>query len=308
MSAADKSRQSSGAKSFFSRGKKEKGDRRNGEESSYLGGDLDKASLNGSRSSRHTRTSSIASLERPNSPPDDNAGLAMMTGVITSIPYDSVMADSRSPISVDYLPRGDQMPVRRDPLPHHLNKGGGDFHQYPSFDPSAVASSHPTGPRPPPGNITMASTGQKAPAPQQWGAARSSVASTNNGNSRYDSYTNSMASRSSYDQQSVSSGTERSSVFSSSNSSSRTAMPNSTSQTSLTPSQASSRESHRLTRFPHHQPGGFGSTGSFAPDGFSLTKPTDDRVIEEQFLALMQKRGWHNLPEQARRQMQAYPA
>lgn len=39
-----------------------------------------------------------------------------------------------------------------------------------------------------------------------------------------------------------------------------------------------------------------------------MNKPTDDRVIEEQFLALMQKRGWHNLPEQARRQMMAYPA
>lgn len=307
MSAADKSRQSSGPKSFFSRGKKEKGDKRNGEESNYLGGDLDKASSVGSRSSRHTRNSSVASIERPHSPTGDQSGLAMMAGVITSIPYDSVMADSRSPIPVDYLPRGDQMPVRREPLPHHLNKGGGDYHQYPSFDPSTLASSHPTGPRPPPGNVTMASTGQRAPVPQQWGAARSSVASTANGNSRYDSYTNSMTSRSSFDQQSVSSGTERSSVFSSGNSS-RTVMLNSNSQGSFTQSQASNRDSHRLTKFPHHQASGFTSTTSFSPDSFSLTKPTDDRVIEEQFLALMQKRGWHNLPEQARRQMQAYPA
>jgi cytokinesis protein len=37
-----------------------------------------------------------------------------------------------------------------------------------------------------------------------------------------------------------------------------------------------------------------------------MNKP-DDRVVEEMFLALMQKRGWHNLPEQARRQMMAYP-
>jgi cytokinesis protein len=50
------------------------------------------------------------------------------------------------------------------------------------------------------------------------------------------------------------------------------------------------------------------STGSYSAGGFNLTKPTDDRVIEEQFLALMQKRGWHNLPEQAIRQMTAYPA
>jgi cytokinesis protein len=84
-------------------------------------------------------------------------------------------------------------------------------------------------------------------------------------------------------------------------------MPNSYSNTSLSPSHAT-RESHRLTKFPHHQPGGFNSTGSFGGDGFNLAKPSDDRIIEEQFLALMQKRGWHNLPEPARRQMMAYPA
>lgn len=38
-----------------------------------------------------------------------------------------------------------------------------------------------------------------------------------------------------------------------------------------------------------------------------MNKPNDDRVVEEMFLALMQKRGWHNLPDQARRQMMAYP-
>ena len=84
-------------------------------------------------------------------------------------------------------------------------------------------------------------------------------------------------------------------------------MPNSYSNTSLSPSHAT-RESHRLTKLPHHQPGGFTSSAPFGGDGFSLNKPLDDRIIEEQFLALMQKRGWHNLPEPARRQMMAYPA
>ena len=310
MSATDnKSRQSSGGKSFFSRsGKKDK--RNVSDEGRYLGGDLDKASSAGSRSSRHTTRSSIASIERPNSPGADQTGLNMMAGVITSIPYDSVAADSKSPIPVDYLPRSDQMPIRRDPLPHHLNKGGGDFHQYPSFDPSSIpnGSSHPSGPRPPPGasNITMASTGNRATQLQQWGPGRASIASTTNGghSSRYDSYSTNQSSaygRSSFDQSSVDSSTERSSIFSS-GSSSRTAMQHSYSNNSLSPSHASGRESHRLTKLPHYHGGGP------AQDGFILNKPADEKVIEEQFLALMQKRGWHNLPEQARRQMMAYPA
>jgi cytokinesis protein len=236
-----------------------------------------------------------------------------MSGVITSIPYDSVAADSKSPIAIDYLPRSDQMPVRRDPLPHHLNKGGGDFHQYPSFDPASLSNpnSHPTGPRPPPGatNVTMATTGNRTTQLQQWGPGSRSTVSAANGahTSRYDSYSTNNSSnytRSSIDQSSVTSGTERSSIFSS-GSSSRTAVPPSSSQTSLTPSHSSSRESHRLTKTPHH---GYSSSGAYHAEGFNLVKPTDERVIEEQFLALMQKRGWHNLPEQARRQMMAYPS
>ena len=317
MSAADsKSRQSSGGKSFFSRSSKK--DRRNVSDEGKLGADLDKTSTTGSRSSRHARGSSIASIERPNSPGADLGGLNMMAGVITSIPYDSVMADGKSPIPVEYLPRPDQMPVRREPLPHHLNKPGTDYHQYPSFDPATLpnGSSHPSGPRPPPGvgNVTMASTGDRRTQLQQWGPGRASNASTLNGhNSRYDSYSTAQTSaygRNSFDHSSADSSTDRSSVFSS-GSSSRTAMPASQSTSSfnsnLSPSHASSRETHRLTKFPAHYMSGSPS-GSFGGEGFNLSKPTDDRVIEELFLALMQKRGWHNLPDQARRQMMAYPA
>ncbi|RDW94321.1 cytokinesis protein sepA [Coleophoma crateriformis] len=307
MSTGDsKSRQSSASKSFFSRSSKK--DKRNvSDEGKYLGGDLDKPVSAGSRTSRHTRGSSVASIDRPITPGADSSGIAMMSGVITSIPYESMPADSKTPIPVEYLPRGDQLPVRREPLPHHLNKGGGDFHQYPSFDPSASpnGSSHPSGPRPPPvNNQTMASTGSRSAQLQQWGPSRGSVTSTSNGahNSRYDSYStnNSSYGRNSFED----SSTERSSVFSS-GSSSRTAMQSTYSNNSLSPSHAT-REGNRMTKFPHHTSGGFTSTASFAPDGFNLAKPTDERVIEEQFLALMQKRGWHNLPEQARRQMMAY--
>jgi cytokinesis protein len=315
MSTSDKSRQSSGGKSFFSRSSKK--DKKNAsEEGKYIGGD-DKPGSSGSRSSRHNRDSSGVSIDRPYSPGADQSGLNMTAGVITSIPYDSITADSKSPIPVDYLPRSDQMPVRRDPQPHHLNKGGGDFHQYPTFDPSTLqnGSSHPSGPRPPPGvsNVTMASTGNRATQMQQWGPNRSSAVSTSD-QRMYDprlfhtSYSTVSQSsgygRSSFEQSDAS--TERSSIFSS-GSSSRTVLPNSHSNTSLSPSHASSRDSHRLTKFPHHQPSGFSSTGSFGQDNAILNRPADDRVVEEQFLALMQKRGWHNLPDQARRQMMAYP-
>ncbi|TVY59557.1 Cytokinesis protein sepA, partial [Lachnellula suecica] len=313
MSAADKSRQSSGGKSFFSRSsKKEKDKRYASDEAKYLGGELEKTSTTGSRTSRHTRGSSVASIDRPESPGADTRGINMMAGVITSIPYDSVTADSKSPIPVDYLPRSDQMPLRREPLPHHLNKGGGDFHQYPSIDPANLptisnGSSHPTGPRPPPGaNMTMASTGNRSTQLQQWGPGRASGASAVR-DPRYDSYSTNQSSsaygRSSFDQSSNDSMTERSSIFSSA-SSSKTAMQNSYSNSSLSPSHATQRESHRLTKFPHSNSS---ATSLGQTQDLNMSKPTDDRVVEEMFLALMQKRGWHNLPDQARRQMMAYP-
>ncbi|KAK6529624.1 hypothetical protein TWF281_008790 [Arthrobotrys megalospora] len=41
---------------------------------------------------------------------------------------------------------------------------------------------------------------------------------------------------------------------------------------------------------------------------FYLEKPKDERVIEQMFFDLMNRRDFKNLPEQAKRQMQAYPA
>lgn len=238
----------------------------------------------------------------------------MTAGVITSIPYDSVMADGK-PIPVDYLPRGDQMNSRREPLPHHLNKGGGDYHQYP--DPSTLAngSSHPSGPRPPPGGmgITMASTGNRTTQLQQWGPGRTSSGSSSNGtpdprtydprlygsNNPHQSYST-IGQSSSYGRNSFGensdAATERSSVFSS-GSSSRTALPNSQSNGSLSPYP---REQNRITKFP-------GTSSYSLTAQQEQSRPEDDKVTEQLFLALMQKRGWHNLPEQARRQMMAYP-
>nr|ACO52875.1 SepA/Bni1 [Epichloe festucae] len=281
MSSADKSRQSSGGRSIFSRHKNK--DRRTTDTDH-----LDVGSTLSFRSSRHKRDSSTVSIDTPNSP---DPGFNMMAGVITSIPYDNMPPGSRSPIPVDYLPSSDQVPARREPLPHQLNKSAADFHQYPSFDASAT--------RPRESNMTMASTGRHAQY-QQWGPARGSVASTANGSShtsRYDSYLGANGSRSSADNLSMYSGNAGNRDMGGMTRSTQLALPTASSQSSHG-SYQSHRDSNRLTKFP-----GPGSNH----DGFYFPKPDDDNVIEQMFLQLMQKRGWHNLPEQARRQMLAYP-
>ncbi|KNB05803.1 cytokinesis protein [Fusarium oxysporum f. sp. lycopersici 4287] len=277
---SDKTRQSSGGRSLFSRSKHK--DKRLTEESRYPADDA--ASF---RSSRHKRESSAISLDRPES---SDGGINQMAGVITSIPYDAVGGGSRSPIPVEYLPKGEQMPVRREPLPHHLNKNGLDFHQYPSWDgTSAQSGAHSPGRQPLGygyGNVTMASTGRQTQY-QQWGPPRGSSSHSNNPpNPRYDSYMSSNA-RGSADNLSI-----------------QSAMPSASSQSSYAASQHSNRDSHRFTKFPSGPPPG----QSDPQGGFYFPKPDDDNVVEQMFLQLMQKRGWHNLPEQARRQMMAYPA
>ncbi|KAI0865862.1 hypothetical protein F4860DRAFT_500441 [Xylaria cubensis] len=296
---------SSGGKGFFSRSKHRSEKRHTGsEEGRFLAPDYEPSS----RSSRHTRESSVASIDRPISP---DAGVNNVAGVITSIPYGNIL-NERSTASADQLTRSDQMPSRRDPLPHQLNKGTTDYHQYPSVDTNGSAGSHLSSQRPPPGasNITMASTGRQTQF-QQWGPQQSgqppgSSASSAAFNERWDSLPGwgqpgfGRTSRQS-DQSSIFSGNGQPSDSVWSNKRlSRTALPSATSQSSI----ASSRDSHRLTKFPGSpaqlQPGG--------SDGFSFTRPEDDRITEQMFFELMQKRGWHNLPEQARRQMQAYPS
>ncbi|OLN85041.1 Cytokinesis protein sepA [Colletotrichum chlorophyti] len=299
MSSTDKSRQSSGGKSFFSRSRKDK--RNTSDEGRHLAGadHSDSASVH-SRSSRHHRDSSTISIDQY---PDS----AATAGPMTSIPYDSI-SDSRSPVPIEYLPKGDQLAVlRQNPLPHQLNKLTSDFHQYPNFDPSTMAGgsgSHVSAQRVPQSNITMASTGRQTQY-QQWGPgpARGSTASTINGshNPRYDSYMTS-AGRSSADQASIFSSGNGGTYDLSANRSSRPALPSASSQSSysshLSYRDSSHPSSHRLTKFP-----GMGPTGH---DGFHFPRPDNDEIIDQMFLALMQKRGWHNLPEQARRQMVAY--
>src|SRR3954470_15856558 len=97
-SQADKqSRQSSAGKSsFFGRRlhKDKSADSRN-EGSGSLDGPVS-ANANGSWSSRHNNRESVTSVDDQND--GDPSGLAVMSGVITSIPYDTT-ADSRTPVA-----------------------------------------------------------------------------------------------------------------------------------------------------------------------------------------------------------------
>jgi cytokinesis protein len=260
-------------------------------------------SASGSRSSRHSKRASIHSLDNE----VDSAGLAMTAGVITSIPYHTV-SDSKTPIPVDYLPRSDQVPPRKELSPHHMNKANVDFHQYPAWPPTSNSNgaSHPTGPRPPP----------KGPlntiAPGLQGYVRPGSSATNH-TGNYNSYSTTESSnpRTSFDQasinSSISSATRGSSLFSSDNSS-RTAVPDHHAHLPVV-HQSSSRHSNAShAGWSTQQSSGFASSTSFSPDGFNIPRPADDRVVEEQFISLMHKRGWQNLPDQAKRQMLAYPA
>ncbi|KAL9028802.1 MAG: hypothetical protein Q9196_002885 [Gyalolechia fulgens] len=303
-----KSRQSSGgSRSFFGRKlhKEKSSDSRQDEILDVPSGS---SSANGSRSLRYSHRPSVDLSSNG----EDASGLSVTAGVITTIPYDAA-ADGKTPIPVDYLPKNDSSP-RKDPLPHHLNKNGADFHQYPSWDPQPSpmnGTSHPTGPRPPPHaslkplSSLLPTRDRRTPQYSQPGDAPSIVSGSHGQNNSISTGDTSSSHRRSFDQvsvmSSVSSATRGSSIFSSDNSS-RTAV-----NADQRPSTAS-RQSHHHTGWQPQQPSGFSSTTSFNPDGFYLPRPSDDSVIEAQFIELMHKRGWHNLPDQARRQMMAYPA
>ncbi|KAI5368309.1 putative formin, FH3 domain, formin, GTPase-binding domain, armadillo-like helical [Septoria linicola] len=266
MFSSDKaSRQSSGTKSFFHRGKKDKGSN-------------DVAPPMPDTASRHSHRSSTSTIDQDDYSRNGNAqdGLNMQAGVITSIPYDAMRQD-RPPVHVEH---GDRPASRRDPLPHHLNKGGGDFHQYPVIDPSSMA------PRPPTHGSSSRSARQYDPE-----------TSTLNGyaQSRNSSDHGSIRSNSSYDRRQYQYGNGSTSSFN-------------PEHERMSQATTSSRERER----GHHylnvsNPSAHSSTMSFTPEGFLMQKPSDDRIIEKEFLELMLKRGWKSLPEQARRQMEAYP-
>ncbi|KAK8235286.1 cytokinesis protein [Phyllosticta capitalensis] len=307
MTQDAKTRQSSGGKSFFSRRKHKDSELPEPPQQNTL-----HPAPTNSPGSRHSHRSSIASIDRPLSMlPDSVTGINHGAGVLTSIPYDSTNQDGRSPVPVEYLPR-DNSSARREPLPHHLNQGGVDFHQYPVFNaPPQPSNGNPVPPRPPPHVSSMSSSqpGDRGVSMQQWArpgtsSSRPYSPSSHNYSYGYAPTESSSNTRASSDQASVYSNhsgqrnTNGSYVY------------------SPTPSQQNfqtlSVDQHTLlpTLNPNsrYTASANSSTASFNdPAGFNLQRPADDRQVEAEFMALMQKRGWNSLPEQARRQMEAYP-
>ncbi|EME86861.1 uncharacterized protein MYCFIDRAFT_49427 [Pseudocercospora fijiensis CIRAD86] len=203
--------------------------------------------------------------------------LAMQAGVITSIPYDAVAKDTRPPLLVDHA----EWPVsKREPLPHHLNKGGGDFHQYPAFDASSLPPRPPTHGSSYRGRLDSDATTLNAYPASRSSSDHGSVRSNWSGDRRQ--YYNANTSQASLG----------------------------VGMTGYAPEQSSASQRDRDRNIQHlnaHSPSAFSSAASFSPEALLQHRPSDDKVIEKEFLELMLKRGWKSLPEQARRQMEAYP-
>jgi len=216
----------------------------------------------------------------------DELNINSMAGVVSSIPYDSVAPDlNRQPIPVDYprpVSRGDDG-REREITPHSIARLG-DFHQYPNVDPQPQHYSHPTGPRPPPsssGSSTLTANSYYAPG-REYSAPNTPTPWKNaNGSQMYcpsNSTTASSNTRSS-DQMSV-----HSSISSTTRSSMVSVAPT---VMDIPPMQ-----------FP---------VQSASMTEFSMERPRDDYVVEKMFFELMERRGYSNLPEPAKRQLMAKP-
>lgn len=311
---ADKtSRQTSTGKSFF--GRKLYKDKPTDDRYDAYPGSYDSlappGSAAGSRSSRYSKRSSIQSVDMTHD--IDPGSIAPTAGVITSIPFESLPSDTRTPIPVDNMARPDS---RHEPSPNHIGKAGGDYHQYPVWTSTSApngSASHPSGPRPPPhsSNMTMTSSlsGDRGNRYQQWGRPGSSAANT--GISHNSSIDSSSNSRTSLDQASLysshSSNTRGSNYFPVSDGSGRTLTTSQSADrnTMFSSSGSAGRLSNAPSTSQVSQP--IPAAVPRPPDQY-LTRPRDDRVVDQLFLELMHKRGWQNLPDQAKRQMMSYPA
>lgn len=271
FSSGDKNaRQSSGGKSFFSRSKKDKA---NNAPMPVPETPSLSASYAPSVASRHSHRSSISTVN-----PDQYGQRGYDDGVIGSVPYESASSNTRQPVYLD----GSEKPVSRS---REQSNKGADFHQYPTFETSSA-------PRPP--------THGKSSA----GRSLDSDNITLNGGP----YT---PSRGSSDHGSIRSSSSNDRRFNAhSNGSQASFPPINLDSNSLLPqlAHAPTKEKQRHGDYLNTtNPSAFSSQTSFTPEGFVLHRPKDDRVIEKEFLDLMLKRGWKSLPEQAKRQMEAYP-
>ena len=253
-------------------------------------GDSPPGSSYGSQSSRHSHrhSNSTASIDRPVSMAVEN--MFARAGPMSTI--DSGREDASR--------QGEQMP-------HHLNMmGGGDFHQYPVFTaPPQNGYGAPVPPRPSTQTIASSQPGDRGVSTQQWGSRDGG----RNGNSTYYAGTDSSNNtRASSDQASLYSNDSRSrnsNAYYPQNSSQSTFSSVALDPASLLPmAAAGSRDSHRPHLLHQNSSGSTAGTG-YGQNTLSIQRPPD-HVVEKEFMNLMVKRGWKSLPEQARRQMEAY--
>lgn len=286
FSSNDKNaRQTSGGKSFFSRSKKDKA---NNEPMPVPDTPSLPPSYAPSVASRHSHRSSVSYVDsdqhghRRNDPSDGYNGYSAS---VASVPYESATSNTRPPVHLD----GSEKPVSRSRDPSH--KGGADFHQYPVFEATPAA---PGGHAPRPPTHGKSSTGRSFDsdnitlnggpyAPSRGSSDHGSIRSSSSNDRRFHAHSN--ASQAS---------------FPAVNLDSNSLLPQ------LAPAPTKERHRHG-DHLNTTNPSAFSSQTSFTPEGFVLHRPTDDRVIEKEFLDLMLKRGWKSLPEQAKRQMEAYP-
>ncbi|KAH8717005.1 hypothetical protein GQ44DRAFT_742262 [Phaeosphaeriaceae sp. PMI808] len=252
-------------------------------------------SAHGSQSSRHSHhrhSTSAASVDRPMSMTAE--GIFARAGPISAIDTPQQHGDNASRVA--------------EPLPHHLNKGGGDFHQYPVFNPPMPPPNGYSNPGPP-----RTPQHPQHPTSQNSGNNTTMVSSQpgDRGNGSFYNYagTDSSANtRVSSDQASVYSNDSRtrgSNVFYPQNPSQSTFSSIGLDAGSLLPTATSTpRDSHRHL-LHYNSPSPSSSSPSLVQQTFSIQRPPD-HVVEKEFMNLMVRRGWKGLPEQARRQMEAY--
>lgn len=243
------------------------------------------ASYAPSVASRHSHRSSISTVD-----PDHHhqrrydaaeGAYGHSAGVIASLPYEAASSNTRQPVHLD----PSEKPRSRD----HSAKPGADFHQYPTFEPSKPL---PGVPRPP--------THGKSSAGRSLDSDIITLNGGPYGDSRGSSDHGSIRSSSSNDRRFHTLSNASQASFPPVNLDSNSLLPQ------LAPAPTKERQRHG-DYLNTTNPSAFSSQTSFTPDGFVLHRPTDDRVIEKEFLDLMLKRGWKSLPEQAKRQMEAYP-
>ena len=273
-----KGRSSSGGKGFFSRklGRDRSADDRhdNPPVPSFT---------DGSMASRYSQQSTYSTQD------GSNGYRPETLGSVASIPYENTSMNNREPRSVNQQPRDDPRTTGRM-----------DYSSYSQMDPSANSyHSHPSGPRPAPGALNGVSNASRH-SERGYGVRPSTGHS-----SQFPAHLPaSEYSRTSSDQASIyssGSGNRASSVMS---------FPNE-SQASFSQDQRTLLPYHHPTPRTHaqqaHMSTASAMTSTTSVSDVDLMRPNDNSKIEEEFIALMNKRGWMGMPEQARRQMQAYP-